>query len=337
MAEVLDIPEGAESAPLVLICVDVYVPVDIWAGRSDWHGGASAIAVLSHLSCDWDLRLKLLEAMESAVEAGVNAPAVETGSLGEGAKNERDRAKAVSKGKWKVDEWVEDSSDPHLLNKPPGALVIRDPCANPEPNRALTRPGQTAPLLAKALAGTPLTLAGVQDVVGGCQALGCRLHPAPPPDETKRARFLEEKDARFNLSTLFRSLPSHMDELDGLLSRTTTHMLPGGAPSGTGICDLPDEVLIQIMERLDAPELQRMEAVCRHTRALGAALFPSITLPLFQHQRAAVRPNPGPLVVGFAGLWVLSMCSDLCLSCLLLYCGVTQSARSCEAIGILLH
>jgi hypothetical protein len=43
------------------------------------------------------------------------------------------------------------------------------------------------------------------------------------------------------------------------------------------------------MARLESKDLQRMEAVCKHTRALGAALFPSIKLPLFQHQRAAVR------------------------------------------------
>jgi hypothetical protein len=49
------------------------------------------------------------------------------------------------------------------------------------------------------------------------------------------------------------------------------------------------QVLILIMARLESRDLQRMEAVCKHTRALGAALFPSIRLPLFQHQRAAVR------------------------------------------------
>lgn len=150
---------------------------------------------------------------------------------------DQERAKLLSKGKWKVDDWSEvpqEGAPP--LDKPPGALVIREPAAN----HALTQ-RSAAGLLSSHLGGGTISLQGVQKVVGECQVLGCKLHRATPP---------EEKKARFNLPTLFRSLPSHLDELDGLLGRTATYMLPGGEQAGTGLCDIPDEVLVLVRELL---------------------------------------------------------------------------------------
>jgi hypothetical protein len=177
---------------------------------------------------------RLLEAGDERAELDVNgpvgiSPAVKEGDLAV----DQERAKLLSKGKWKVDHWIEDPQEgAPPLDKPPGALVIREPAAN----YALIQ-RCAAGLLSSHLGGKTISLQGVKKAVGECQVLGCKLHRATP---------LEEKKARFNLPTLFRSLPSHLDELDGLLGRTATYMLPGGEQAGTGLCDVPDEVLILV-------------------------------------------------------------------------------------------
>ncbi|GBG65906.1 hypothetical protein CBR_g54197 [Chara braunii] len=113
--------------------------------------------------------------------------------------------------------------------------------------------------------------------LGECHVLGCKMHAVLTE---------EEKQERFNLPALFKTLPSQINAL----SNIDTCMKPDKLLTNcSGIWSIPDEILVSILARLSAADLRSVEAVCRHTRELAAGLAPGLKLDLFPHQRTAVR------------------------------------------------
>ena len=112
---------------------------------------------------------------------------------------------------------------------------------------------------------------------GGCHVLGCKVHQA----------MSETMKARFDLHSLFRSLPSYKteDRPEGL------KLLRGEQVTGrqAGIWDVPDEIITSVFSRLLPKDLHNVAAVCRYTRLMAVPIMPCMHLRLFPHQQAAVR------------------------------------------------
>lgn len=125
-----------------------------------------------------------------------------------------------------------------------------------------------------------------EDVVGDCKRLwnfadchilGCKQHSAVSDSPKKKG---------FELHDIFKSLPSLTREVTTVSSRITPDDL---ASSTSGIWDITDDIVVNILSALQPIDLVRVSATCRHLRCLAASVMPCIKLKLFPHQQAAVE------------------------------------------------
>ncbi|XP_057524040.1 F-box protein At3g54460 [Amaranthus tricolor] len=112
--------------------------------------------------------------------------------------------------------------------------------------------------------------------VADCHALGCKLHSVIPDSSNEKG---------FELHEIFKSLPCLGEDVKNVSSSIT----PKDMTPGTGIWDLPDEIVIRILSTLRPIDLVRASATCRHLRLLSVSVMPCIKLRLFPHQQAAVE------------------------------------------------
>ncbi|KAJ9190572.1 hypothetical protein P3X46_001759 [Hevea brasiliensis] len=109
-----------------------------------------------------------------------------------------------------------------------------------------------------------------------CHVLGCQLHCNVPDSSRKR---------RFELHEIFKGLPSVANKEKYYSSRVK----PADDTSGSGIWDLNDDILTNILTVLGPMDLVRVAATCHHLRSLAASIMPCMKLKLFPHQEAAVE------------------------------------------------
>lgn len=109
-----------------------------------------------------------------------------------------------------------------------------------------------------------------------CHVLGCNLHTLIPESSKKRL---------FDLHEIFKSLPS-LAKRGGLDS---SRIQPENSSLGSGIWELPDDVIVGILTVLAPLDLIRAAATCRHLRSLAMSIMPCAKLKLFPHQQAAVE------------------------------------------------
>lgn len=109
-----------------------------------------------------------------------------------------------------------------------------------------------------------------------CHVLGCKLHCNGVDPLKKRL---------FELHDIFKSLPS-------VTNNEMTHssrVQPADDILNSGIWDLTDDILINVLAALGPKDLTRVAATCRHLRSLAALIMPCMKLKLFPHQQAAVE------------------------------------------------
>eukprot|EP00257_Ricinus_communis_P013398 XP_015570821.1 F-box protein At3g54460 [Ricinus communis] len=109
-----------------------------------------------------------------------------------------------------------------------------------------------------------------------CHVIGCQLH-CSVPDSTKKRRF--------ELNEIFKGLPSVTNREKLYSSRVK----PDDDTYESGIWDLTDDILINILSVLGPMDLIRVAATCQHLRTLAVSVMPSMKLKLFPHQEAAVE------------------------------------------------
>ncbi|GLT88566.1 hypothetical protein SLE2022_065860 [Rubroshorea leprosula] len=109
-----------------------------------------------------------------------------------------------------------------------------------------------------------------------CHVLGCKLHYYGSDSSNGRL---------FELHEIFKGLPSVTNNGRADSSRVQ----PAVNTCLTGIWDLADDILINILTGLSPIDLTRMAATCRHLRYLAALVMPCIKLKLFPHQKVAVE------------------------------------------------
>lgn len=144
---------------------------------------------------------------------------------------------------------------------------------------------------------------------GGCHVLGCKVHQA----------MSESIKARFDLHSLFKSLPNYKteDRSEGLKLLRDEYVKDGQ----TGIWDVPDEIITSIFSRLLPKDLHNVAAVCRYTRLMAVPIMPCMHLRLFPHQQAAVR-------------WMLQRENRPGVSCL--SCGVSMWFLLCRGRTVII-
>ncbi|XP_022745851.1 F-box protein At3g54460-like isoform X1 [Durio zibethinus] len=112
--------------------------------------------------------------------------------------------------------------------------------------------------------------------ISDCHVLGCKLH-------CDGVDLLNER--LFELHDIFKSLPS-------LTTKGMAHssrVQPADNTHISGIWDIADDILINILAALGPMDLTRVAATCRHLRSLAALIMPCMKLKLFPHQQAAVE------------------------------------------------
>ncbi|KAI6670297.1 hypothetical protein NL676_005182 [Syzygium grande] len=109
-----------------------------------------------------------------------------------------------------------------------------------------------------------------------CHVLGCNLHTLIPESSKKRL---------FDLHEIFKSLPS-LTKREGLDS---SRIQPDNNSCGSGIWELPDDVIVGVLTVLAPLDLIRVAATCQRLRSLAASIMPCVKLKLFPHQQAAVE------------------------------------------------
>lgn len=109
-----------------------------------------------------------------------------------------------------------------------------------------------------------------------CHVLGCKLH-YNVTDSSKRRLF--------ELHEIFKSVPSltKREQLD------SSRIMPVDGIYRSGIWDLSDDILINILATLGPTDLVKAAATCRHLKSLAASIMPCMKLKLFSHQQAAVE------------------------------------------------
>ncbi|OMO99052.1 SNF2-related protein [Corchorus capsularis] len=112
--------------------------------------------------------------------------------------------------------------------------------------------------------------------VSDCHVLGCKLHCNGVDPSNKRL---------FELHDIFKSLPSVTIRGTAASSR----ILPANNSSSSGIWDVSDDILVNILAALGPMDLTRVAATCRHLRFLAALIMPCMKLKLFPHQQSAVE------------------------------------------------
>ncbi|PIA48159.1 hypothetical protein AQUCO_01400621v1 [Aquilegia coerulea] len=109
-----------------------------------------------------------------------------------------------------------------------------------------------------------------------CHILGCKVHC----DVTGSSR-----KSLFELHEIFKNLPGVTTE--GKMY--STRIRPENASLSSGIWDITDDVLINVLTPLDPMDLLRVASTCRHLRSLAASIMPCMKLKLFSHQQAAIE------------------------------------------------
>ncbi|KAJ8423789.1 hypothetical protein Cgig2_023111 [Carnegiea gigantea] len=109
-----------------------------------------------------------------------------------------------------------------------------------------------------------------------CHVLRCKRHSRVSDSS---------KNKGFELHEIFKSLPCLMREVKPLSSR----IAPDDMASSSGIWELSDDIMVNILSTLHPIDLVRVSATCRHLRYLSASITPCIKLKLFPHQQAAVE------------------------------------------------
>ncbi|XP_030552178.2 F-box protein At3g54460 isoform X2 [Rhodamnia argentea] len=109
-----------------------------------------------------------------------------------------------------------------------------------------------------------------------CHVLGCNLHTVISESSKKRL---------FDLHEIFKSLPS-LTKREGFDSSI---IQPANNFHGSGIWELPDDVIVGILTVLAPLDLIRVAATCRRLRSLAVSIMPCVKLKLFPHQQAAVE------------------------------------------------
>ncbi|XP_024021128.1 F-box protein At3g54460 [Morus notabilis] len=109
-----------------------------------------------------------------------------------------------------------------------------------------------------------------------CHVLACKLHYRITDSSKKRL---------FELHEIFKSLPS----VAKMGYNDTFRIQPVDDSCRSGIWELSDDILINILAPLGPVELVKVAATCRHLRFLAALIMPCMKLKLFPHQQAAVQ------------------------------------------------
>ncbi|XP_022764767.1 F-box protein At3g54460 [Durio zibethinus] len=112
--------------------------------------------------------------------------------------------------------------------------------------------------------------------VSDCHVLGCKLHCNGVDPLNKRL---------FELHDIFKNLPSVTNKGMAYSSRVQ----PADDTCTSGIWDISDDILINILAALGPMDLNRVAVTCRHLRSLAALIMPCMKLKLFPHQQAAVE------------------------------------------------
>lgn len=108
-----------------------------------------------------------------------------------------------------------------------------------------------------------------------CHVLGCKLHYNVTDSSQRRL---------FELHEIFKTLPSLTKKL-----QPGSRMIPVDNFCRSGIWDVSDDILTNILVLLGPMDLYRVAATCRHLRSLTASIMPCMKLRLFSHQEAAVE------------------------------------------------
>ncbi|KAF3434278.1 hypothetical protein FNV43_RR25381 [Rhamnella rubrinervis] len=109
-----------------------------------------------------------------------------------------------------------------------------------------------------------------------CHVLRCKLHHNVTDSSKRRL---------FELHEIFKSIPSVTNKGKPNSSR----IQPVDGSSTSGIWEVSDDILINILATLSPMELIRVAATCRHLRLLAVSIMPCTKLKLFPHQQAAVQ------------------------------------------------
>ncbi|KAG9459629.1 hypothetical protein H6P81_004137 [Aristolochia fimbriata] len=109
-----------------------------------------------------------------------------------------------------------------------------------------------------------------------CHVLGCTAH-CSMSGPTKRKLF--------ELYEIFKSL--HAIGKEG--KAYTTAIKPANPSSDSGIWDLSDDLLTNVLTLLSPQDLLRVAATCHHLRSLAIPIMPCMKLKLYPHQKTAVE------------------------------------------------
>lgn len=109
-----------------------------------------------------------------------------------------------------------------------------------------------------------------------CHILECDVHRNMRGSSKKRL---------FELHEIFKSVPGVTKE--GKIS--STRIKPADVPSSSGIWDIADDVLVNVLTSLGPMDLVRVASTCRHLRSLAVSIMPCMKLNLFPHQQAAIE------------------------------------------------
>ncbi|KAA0034755.1 hypothetical protein IC582_022678 [Cucumis melo] len=112
--------------------------------------------------------------------------------------------------------------------------------------------------------------------VAECHVHNCKLHNSSGGSPNRRL---------FELHEIFRSLPSILKSS----KPEYTRMQPEDDYAQSGIWDISDDILFNILKALRPLDLVRVASTCRHLRSLAALIMPCMKLKLYPHQQAAVE------------------------------------------------
>nr|POE71320.1 f-box protein [Quercus suber] len=116
-----------------------------------------------------------------------------------------------------------------------------------------------------------------------CHVLGCKLH-YNVTDSSKRRLF--------ELHEIFKSIRSltKREHLD------SSRIMPVDGFYRSGIWDLSDDILINILATLGPADLVKAAATCRHLKSLAASIMPSTSLSKFENYRLIPIPTSKPTI-----------------------------------------
>ncbi|KAK4483556.1 hypothetical protein RD792_010755 [Penstemon davidsonii] len=112
--------------------------------------------------------------------------------------------------------------------------------------------------------------------VTDCHVLGCKQQCSAPDNPKKKP---------FELQEIFKGLPCVTKNIDHDCSR----IKPSNLSAESGLWDLSDDILINILTALCPIDLFRVSLTCHHLRYLAASIMPCMKLKLYPHQQAAIE------------------------------------------------